>query len=238
MVRFSTPAINRPIGTEFDVVVTGNSFPTGLSGYSMEYLLTGRLELVNVTFPPAFVLNTHNSPVVTAVDLGNIILPGAVDVPIITLRLKIVGFGRTELSLNMLQLDDDQGFPIIATWNVGTIQITASRTDYKLPVIRRLDNDTTEIRVRFYEGEISTVNEKGPDGVLVPVIRYRRSGLVKRPLADFATLIGVTARLVEGGNAIIPTFNRHLTDDQLRTAMNAVLAKDVTRTAIDEQKNP
>ncbi len=107
----------------------------------------------------------------------------------------------------------------------------ASRTDYKFAFITRFDDGTAEVKVRFYEGEINSRNEEG-----VSVTRYRRSALVKRPLSHI-TLPRITGRLVEGGNAIILNVNRpHLNAGQLRGIMNAVLAKDITRTAIDEQK--
>lgn len=112
----------------------------------------------------------------------------------------------------------------------------ASRTDYKFSHISRRDNGTMEVKVRFYEGEVSTLDEEDMDGRLVPVTRYRRSALVKRPLTHFASLDGVSSRLIDDGNAGVLTFNRHLTDDQLRVVMNDVLAKDLTRIAIDEQK--
>lgn len=112
----------------------------------------------------------------------------------------------------------------------------ASRTDYKFSRITRKNDGAMEAKIRFYEGEISTRDEEDDDGKLILVTRYRRSAIVKRPLTHFVSLIGVSSRLAEDGNAIILTINRNLTDDQLRAMLNDILAKDTTRAAIDEQK--
>lgn len=91
----------------------------------------------------------------------------------------------------------------------------ASRSDYKFPHIIRRDDDTTEAKVRFYEGEIATflaLDEPGEP--LVSVTRYRRSALLREETFHFDRLVPDTA---------------------LRGLMNAELAKDTTRTPIDGQ---
>ena len=95
-------------------------------------------------------------------------------------------------------------------------------TDYKFSYIKRLDDGTTEAKVRFFEGNITTELELDMDldvvdsGALVPVTRYRRSPI----------------RLRE------ETFRwrERLSDDDVRDLMDVELAEDTTRTPIDEQK--
>ena len=86
--------------------------------------------------------------------------------------------------------------------------------DYKFARIKRKDDGTTEAKVRFYEGDITTEDEEDEDAVLVPVTRYRRTGLLRE------------VTIVERG---------HLSDDEVRNLMDIELAKDATRTPIDEQ---
>jgi len=51
--------------------------------------------------------------------------------------------------------------------------------DYKMPVCRVTKDGTTTIKVVIYKGDIATEEEKGVDGVMTLVTRYRRTAMVK-----------------------------------------------------------
>ena len=92
----------------------------------------------------------------------------------------------------------------------------ASLTDYKFVYIKRLGDGSTEALVRFYEGDITTEDEPDPDtGKMVPVARYRRSLMLREEIFRYRTT---------------------KTDDEVRGEMDTELAKDITRTPIDEQR--
>lgn len=106
------------------------------------------------------------------------------------------------------------------------------RTDYKFAYIMRNDDGLiTEAGVRFYEGEVTTENEKDIDGNLVPVTRYRRSRklngvelghlkskrFVKEQTGDFA--IQYTSK----------DFGEIKTDEELVVFLDKEIKKDKTR---------
>ncbi len=90
-------------------------------------------------------------------------------------------------------------------------------TDYKFSNILHLTDGGTQALVRFYQGDITTELEEGPDGVLAPVTRYRRpqDGLLR---------------------VLTHTEPGRVSTDDLRDAMNVELATDPVRTPVDEQK--
>ena len=104
-------------------------------------------------------------------------------------------------------------------------------TDYKFNNMSRRNNGTMVVRIRFHEG----AHNPGLD-FEGEVIGYERSGFVKRPVEDFASMVGVKVDLVEGGNAVLLNFTTHQTDLELLKMLDVVLAEDTTRTPIDARK--
>ena len=83
----------------------------------------------------------------------------------------------------------------------------ASRTDY--------DDGHSVLKVRFYEGDITTENEQH-GRLIVPVTRYRRTALLRT----------ITLTL--------PDLPLRASEAQIQTSLKAELAKDLTRTPIAE----
>lgn len=113
-------------------------------------------------------------------------------------------------------------------------------TDYKFWYIRRDDDvHISEAAIRFYEGDITTENEKDSlTGIIKPVARYRRSSRLQKE--QLSHLGGKETKKEESGNdAVIYTpkdFGVISTDDELRSFLNRELKKDKKRSQINEQK--
>jgi hypothetical protein len=113
--------------------------------------------------------------------------------------------------------------------------------DYKIWYIKR-DNGgvITEAAVRWYEGDVTTLNEpdpQNPTGPEIPVTRYRRT----RRLVESELLHLGTGFVTEVGGAkaklYLPRdFGRISTDDQLRDFLDSKIKLDPLRVPIDEQK--
>jgi len=112
------------------------------------------------------------------------------------------------------------------------------KTDYKFWYIKRDDDGfITQATIRFYEGEVTTENEKG-----VPVTRYRRT----KRLETFDDLQhlkkdGIVKGLKEVNGKVAVFYNQEnfgqiKTDDELRDFLNKELEKDKSREPIEEQK--
>ena len=112
------------------------------------------------------------------------------------------------------------------------------KTDYKFWYIRRDDDvHISECAVRFYEGEITTENERDVNGNLVPITRYRRTKKLKKfNLPHFKgrkiikDLLGNKCQFYTQED-----FGIIKTDDELRLFLNKELAKDKSRIPIFEQ---
>lgn len=89
-------------------------------------------------------------------------------------------------------------------------------TDYKFKKLK-VFNNKTECIVRFYEGDITTEDERNKDDLskMVPVTRYRRTKLLREETFNFPT---------------------ELTEQAIKGLMNSELAKDNKRQAINEQR--
>lgn len=119
-------------------------------------------------------------------------------------------------------------------------------TDYKIWYIKRDDDiHISEVAVRFYEGEISTLPEN-VGGEVQDVTRYRRTKRLQTfdDLQYLAKDVGGQMVLKglkeENGNTAVvylpEDFGVIKTDDELRLFLNKELAKDPSREPIDEQK--
>lgn len=113
------------------------------------------------------------------------------------------------------------------------------KTDYKFWYIKR-DNDgfITEVAVRFYEGDITTEQERDLNRNMVDVTKYRRNKRLQK--IDVPHLIDISVKLEPNGNEAIiynqRNFGNIKTDIELKSFFNSELAKDKTRIPIDEQK--
>lgn len=113
-------------------------------------------------------------------------------------------------------------------------------TDYKFWYILRYDDiHISEAAVRFYEGEITTEDEKESlTGTIKPVTRYRR--FLRLQERDLNHLGNKRYRKEANGNdAVIYTpndFGRISTDEELRSFLNKEIKKDKKRSHIKEQE--
>lgn len=89
-------------------------------------------------------------------------------------------------------------------------------TDYKYRRIVEHDDGTVEAVAAVYEGDITTEQEEDVDGNLGDITRYRRTFELKE-----------VTKIIAGNP----------TKTETDTVLNTELAKDVTRTSINEQKN-
>lgn len=108
--------------------------------------------------------------------------------------------------------------------------------DYKLPRITYFDDDTMEFVAVFYEGEETDKPERDDDGNLVGVVRYRRTAVVLKDLAEFAGF--KDAQVQKSGDGVLVTLPYQLTEKELLAAMDKVLAADTTRTPIEARRVP
>ena len=89
-------------------------------------------------------------------------------------------------------------------------------TDYKTPRQTQHNDGSWSVRLRVYEGNVTTENDYvEEDGVGVPVTRYRRTTVLQDVVLNFPAM----------------------PEQALIGLLNAELAKDQTRTAIPEQRN-
>lgn len=125
----------------------------------------------------------------------------------------------------------------LMTGGEAKLGVALPLTDYKFRYIMRDDNGfITEAAIKFYEGAITTENEKQKDFTLVPITRYRRT----RVLSEVDLPKTKKFKLDFNGNPMViytpADFGNIKTNDDLRIFLNRELAKDTTRTSINEQK--
>ncbi len=114
------------------------------------------------------------------------------------------------------------------------------KSEYKFWYIKRDDNGfITEAAIRYYEGAVTTENEVVQlHGVPEPVTKYRRTArLQKADIFDSASKTFVDE--ANGNDAVVFTtkdFGRIKTEDELRAFLNVDLARDTTRTPIDQER--
>ena len=95
----------------------------------------------------------------------------------------------------------------------------ASRTDY--------DDGHSVLKVRFYEGDITTENELLLDGTIGPVTRYRRTGKLGEETIDFNPLTQPDTSRMPGRQQEV----------RIKTHLNAMLLRFGPRAPIAEQTN-
>ena len=110
-------------------------------------------------------------------------------------------------------------------------------------VIKEDDVHISEVAIRFYEGDISTKNEKKHDpdprlDSIAPVTRYRRTKRLQ--VEDLPHESNRRTKKENDGNDCFIYTNKDFgvtSDlDDIRVFLNKVLNKDKDRTPIDEQK--
>lgn len=112
------------------------------------------------------------------------------------------------------------------------------KCDYKFWYIKRDDNGfIAEAAVRFFEGDVTTENEKDEDDNIVPVTRYRRSRRLdpselphlngKKKVKD---ILGRDVATFDQND-----FGQISDDDELRAFLNKEMKKDTSRDNVDEQ---
>ena len=120
----------------------------------------------------------------------------------------------------------------------GHLPLMKMLTDYKFWYIK---NDgfgaIEECAVRYFEGDITTVDEPDEDNNLVPVTCYRRTKRVNPREMDHTKSKRI--KKDSGGNdCVIYTradFGVITTDDELRTFVNKEMEKDTRGNNIPEQ---
>jgi hypothetical protein len=120
------------------------------------------------------------------------------------------------------------------------------KIEYKFCFITRDDDGfIVNCGIRYYEGDVTTEDEKDMFGKLASITRHRRTKRLKKiDLPHLATReVKLEAILIDGkmffggGEAFLYTpkdFGQIKTDDELRVFLNSELRKD-TRTPVDEQ---
>ena len=113
-----TPVIISSGETSTLQIIVGD-LPTGLSGYKITVTLDNPnvARITDVTFPSWAVLydiveQTNSSVIVKAVDLQENINPGDSNVTLLTLTIEAISQGTTGVTIEINQMDDDNGDPI------------------------------------------------------------------------------------------------------------------------------
>ena len=121
------------VGGALDVDITIDTGSGGLAGFIIDISIVDAsvAKITNVFFPPELGLNQFdpdpvNGPAVqiSAVDLGDAVKGGALDVRLATIQLEGLAVGTTVIDVDIMQLDDDKGFPIRHTLTVDSFQVS------------------------------------------------------------------------------------------------------------------
>ena len=105
-----------------------------LAGFIMDISIVDLsvAKIVNVFFPAELGLNQFDpNPVdgpavqISAVDLGDAVKGGQQGVRLATIQWEALAVGTTAIDVDIMQLDDDKGFPIRHTLTVGSFEVTA-----------------------------------------------------------------------------------------------------------------
>lgn len=121
------------VGTTIQTSIVMDHALSGLAGYLMDATIADPAvaRFTDVIFPTTFPLNTQtpdpvSGPTVqlTAVDLGQVINVGDVDILLADLQIEGLAAGTTEVKLVVTKLDDDSGFPVRSIVRSGTITVT------------------------------------------------------------------------------------------------------------------
>jgi len=111
----------------------------GLAGYQIEinFSKPGVAEFTHVNWPEAFSMNSASSLPsalvnVGGVDLSDQIKPGELNVLLVTLDVKGLSDGVTDMKISIPELTDDSGSPIPATTKVSSIRV-GTKQDTQVP---------------------------------------------------------------------------------------------------------
>ncbi len=121
------------IGLSSNVDITMDTGVGGLAGFIIDISIVDAsvAKITNVFFPPELGLNQFDpDPVdgpdveIKAVDLGDAVKGGQLDVRLATIQLEGLAVGNTALDVVVKQLDDDKGFPVRHTLTVDSFQVS------------------------------------------------------------------------------------------------------------------
>jgi len=125
------------IGNITTVNITLNTAPDGLSGYNLTISISNSTiaDIQSFAYPIWVSLNdTSSLPSsivwIKAVDLNNQIKPGATNISLGTLTLISKELGETAINLSITRIDDDDGYPILATLHNATLQVLPNQPPY------------------------------------------------------------------------------------------------------------
>jgi hypothetical protein len=114
------------------VPITINSVPDGLSGFTLQATVSNPsvARIDQVVLGDDFLnLNSNNDDIsddealFTGIDTSRSVPPGASNVTLATLHLQALIEGSSQVQINIVALDDDQGFNIRADINDGSISV-------------------------------------------------------------------------------------------------------------------
>ncbi len=132
-VEITLSQLRARVGNTIDVEVRMSRTFNGLAGFNFSASMTGRnCKFVDVVFPPVFALATHNpDPVngptlvtVAGVDLAQSIQGAQTNILLATLRVQATGIGPCGIAVEMSQLDDDSGFPVVSVVKDGLVSVS------------------------------------------------------------------------------------------------------------------
>lgn len=108
------------------------------------------------------------------------------------------------------------------------------KTDYKIQRVTLEDDGTMRVFVRFYEVEMVGRPVKDEDTGLTVMMPHYDRRVIPKKLTEFASFDG--AQVQKSGNGVLVTLPYQLSEKDLLTALDKVLAADTTRTPIEARR--
>ena len=127
MLRASDVSV--AVGGTVDVPIALSEATSGLSGFDLVVSLSnpGVAKLVDVSFPAfgltSFTIVSDSEVHLKAVDLMHIVEPGAVDITLAAVVLEGLKKGKSEIHVQIVRLDDEDGFAIPAELVAGSLSM-------------------------------------------------------------------------------------------------------------------
>jgi hypothetical protein len=126
-------------GEEAKILLRLDSAPNGLAGYIINISLENGsvAKIVSVKFPEWAKLNDSSigeaSATLGAVDLEDLIKPGATNIELATIVLKSVKRGETFINVKVVAMDDDKGDPINPLTELGKLVVEQAQQTQPSP---------------------------------------------------------------------------------------------------------
>jgi hypothetical protein len=131
-ISIKSPMVNQ--GMEARAIIILDSAPKGLAGYDMIVSLkSGEVaDIVRVEFPEWAKLSdssiTDGSIRLKAVDLGDMVRPGATNIVLATIIFGNTKQGESLIELTVVRMDDDDGNPITPSIEPGRLMVMGPPT--------------------------------------------------------------------------------------------------------------